>query len=373
MKKELIELIGILVVVLPISILAVRFFFKGSILFVMSSLFVTMVLLTDVLVNLKYIYPKIFSTYVTTPFLVILGIWILWYIAQRIRKPLDQTIDDLRKISEGELTVKVNQEFERRNDELGQLTKAVGNLSRKLREVMEGISEAARELESSASQFTQSAATLSSVASEQSSSLEEISSTLEEILANIQQNAENAMQTEKIASTASKNLEEGVVSTNVALDSMNEIAQRIGIISDIAVQTNLLAINATVEAARAGEQGKGFAVVAAEVRRLAERTREAASAIIEVSQKGAEISGKAKDIINRNLEEILRTSILIREISAATNEQRSGAEQINTSVLVLNNATQQNASLSEEVAASAEELNTRAKSLNDLIAYFKIR
>lgn len=339
----------------------------------MGTLTLSWGVLIDVLVNLKYIYPNIFPAYVTTPVVIVCGIWVMYTIANRVRKPLDQSIEDIRRISDGDLTVQVNPEFSRRTDELGKLSRSVGNLSSKLNEVIEGISQAASELESSASQLSVSATSLSEVTSEQASSLEEISSAMEEILASIQQNSENAVQTEHIAASTSKKLEEGVESTNVALDSMNEIAQRIGIINDIAFQTNLLALNAAVEAARAGEHGKGFAVVAAEVRRLAERSRQAANEIIGVSQRGAEISGKAKDIMNQNVTEIIRTTDLIREITAATHEQRTGTEQVNTSMQELNNTTQLNASLSEEVAASAEELNARAKALMDLITYFKIK
>ncbi len=371
MNKGILELLIIMLVALPSGIITIRYFFKKSIFFLMGALFISWGVLITVMVNLKYIYPKVFPFYITTPVVILIGIWIISIIARRIRKPLEQTINGLEKIADGDLTLRVNQEFEKRNDELGKLTRTVKSLSEKLNEVINGISQAAGELESSANQLSTSATSLSEITSEQASSLEEISSAMEEILSSIQQNSENAQQTERIASSTTRNLEEGVSSTNIALDSMNEIAQKITIINDIAFQTNLLALNAAVEAARAGEHGKGFAVVAAEVRRLAERSRQAANEIIAVSQRGAEISGKSKEIMNRNLNEIIRTTDLIREITAATNEQRTGTEQVNTSVQELNNTTQQNASLSEEVAASAEELNARSKALIDLMGYFK--
>lgn len=373
MRKEIISLLIILIIALPVGILTIRYFFKNSILFLMGALTVSWGVLIDVMANLKYIYPEIFPAYVTTPVVIGVGIWVMWYIARKVRKPLDNATNDLYRMSQGDLTIEVNESFSKRSDELGKLSVSIGNLAEKLREIIEGISNAAAELESSASQLSMSATSLSEVTSEQASSLEEISSAMEEILSSIQQNSQNAVQTEQIASSTSKKLEESVESTNAALDSMNEIAQKLGIINDIAFQTNLLALNAAVEAARAGEHGKGFAVVAAEVRRLAERSRQAANEIIAVSQRGAEISGKAKDVMNQNVNEIIRTTDLIREITAATREQQTGTEQVNTSVQELNNTTQQNASLSEEVAASSEELNARAKALTDLIGYFKIK
>ena len=153
---------------------------------------------------------------------------------------------------------------------------------------------------------------------------------------------------------------------------MKEIAEKISIINDIAFQTNLLALNAAVEAARAGDQGKGFAVVAAEVRRLAERSSLAANEIISVSQKGASMSEQAKELMNKNLPEIRKSSQLIQEISAASLEQKSGSMQVNESVQQLNSITQQNAASAEELASNAEELTAKSKQLADLISYFKL-
>lgn len=373
MSKGLIEIILIMIVAIPVGLLTIRYYFKGSILYYMGSIMLLSWVVIDVVVNLKHLYPEYVKAYITTPAIIIMGIFIIRAIAQKIRKPLDSSINAVKMISEGDLSVKVNDEDTLRNDELGRLTLSIKNLTEKLNQIIEGISLAANELESSGTQLSSSAINLSEVTSEQASSLEEISSSMEEILSSIQQNADNSVQTEKIAISTSRNLEEGVSSTNIALDAMNEIAQKINIINDIAFQTNLLALNAAVEAARAGEHGRGFAVVAAEVRRLAERSRDAANDIIAVSSRGSQISSKAKDLMNQNLNEIIKTTDLIREISAASHEQRSGTEQVNNSVQQLNSITQQNAALSEEVAANSEELNARAKALADLVSYFKTK
>lgn len=360
-----------MLIAIPVGIITIRYYFKGSILYYMGSLMLLSWIIIDVLVNLKHLYPETLPSYVTTPAIIVMGILIIRAIAQRVRKPLENSIGIVKRISDGDLSVKVNKEDTLKNDELGRLAHSIGGLTEKLNEVVDGIVIAANELKSSGAQLSSSATNLSEVTSEQASSLEEISSSMEEILSSIQQNADNTIQTEKIAETTTKSLEEGVTSTNIALDAMNEIAQKIMVISDIAFQTNLLALNAAVEAARAGEHGRGFAVVAAEVRRLAERSRDAATDIIAVSSNGAEISKKAKDLMNQNMGGITKTTDLIREISAASHEQRSGTEQVNTAVQLLNNMTQQNASLSEEVAANSEELNARAEALAGLVSFFK--
>lgn len=371
MSQGLLEILLIMLIAIPVGIITIRYYFKGSILYYMGSLMLLSWIIIDVLVNLKHLYPETLPSYVTTPAIIVMGVLIIKAIAQRIRKPLENSIDLVKKISDGDLSVKVNKVDTLKNDELGRLAHSIGGLTEKLNNVIDGIVIAANELKSSGAQLSSSATNLSEVTSEQASSLEEISSSMEEILSSIQQNTDNTIQTEKIAETTTKSLEEGVTSTNIALDAMNDIAQKITVISDIAFQTNLLALNAAVEAARAGEHGRGFAVVAAEVRRLAERSREAATDIIAVSSQGAEISKKAKDLMNQNMGGITKTTDLIREISAASHEQRSGTEQVNTAVQMLNNMTQQNASLSEEVAANSEELNARAEALAGLVSFFK--
>lgn len=373
MKPELIQAFIPLILGLLIGFFVIRSLFKGSILFYMSALWLASLLVAITVTNLKWALPTgVFPVYYSFPIGGGFAIYCIYLVNKKIRKPLNGTIDSLHKLSEGNLYIEVNEEFEKNDNELGRLTKGVRILSEKLKAVLEGIQVASEEIENAGQQMSVSSISLAKAVNEQASSLEEISATMEQVVASIQQNAENAKQTELLAVNTGLSLEEGNRSTNIALDSMKEIAQKISVISEIAFQTNLLALNAAVEAARAGDQGKGFAVVAAEVRRLAERSSKAANDIIAVSQRGAAVSEKTRELMEKNMPEMRRTSQLIQEITAASLEQKDGSLQINESIQQLNQITQQNAAASEELASNAEELSARSKRLVELISFFKV-
>jgi len=195
---------------------------------------------------------------------------------------------------------------------------------------------------------------------------------MEQMAANIRQNADNAMQTEKIASKSAEDAKKGGESVAKTLAAMKEIASKISIIEEIARQTNLLALNAAIEAARAGEHGKGFAVVAAEVRKLAERSQHAAAEISELSGSSVEVAEQAGRMLSEMVPDIQRTAELVQEISAASKEQDTGAEQVNQAIMQLDQVIQQNASASEEMASTSEELSSQAEQLQDTISFFKV-
>jgi methyl-accepting chemotaxis protein len=278
----------------------------------------------------------------------------------------------LMNISRGDLTVKADGNLNGRKDEIGQLGAALHVMVEKLRNILTDIMNGAENISSASSGMSSSSQQLSQGANEQASSAEEVSSSMEQMVSNIQQNTENAQQTEKIAVNVSEGIKKVSESAKESLISVRDIASKINIINDIAFQTNILALNAAVEAARAGEHGRGFAVVASEVRKLAERSKLAADEIIALAVKSVNVTESAGKLMGELIPDIEKTAKLVQEITAASLEQNSGAEQINNAIQQLNNVIQQNAAISEEMATSSEELSGQAESLKNTVTYFRL-
>jgi len=276
-------------------------------------------------------------------------------------------VEKAKVMSEGDLTVQIEKRSE--NDEL---MEALSNMVDKLRGIIGTITSSAENVSSASQEMSSNSQQVSQGASEQASAAEEVSSSMEQMASNIQQNTENAQQTEKIAAKAAEDITEGSQNVNQTVDAMKKIAEKVSIIGDIAEQTNMLALNAAVEAARAGEHGKGFAVVAAEVRKLAEKSQTAAAEIDGLTNSSVEVAERSGELLQRIVPDIQKTSKLVQEITAASNEQNNGAEQINNAVNQLNEVTQQNASASEEMATSSEELSSQADQLLDVTSFFKM-
>jgi methyl-accepting chemotaxis protein len=271
------------------------------------------------------------------------------------------------QVAQGNLMVELKKRCD--NDEL---MESLANMVDKLKEVVMDVQSAADNVASGGQEMSSTAQQMSQGATEQAASAEEVSSSMEEMAASIRQNTDNALQTEKIAIKSASDAREGGKAVNETVSAMKEIATKISIIEEIARQTNLLALNAAIEAARAGEHGKGFAVVASEVRKLAERSQAAAGEISKLSTTSVAIAEQAGDMLNRMLPEIQRTAELVQEISAASREQDSGAEQINKAIQQLDQVIQQNASASEEMASTTEELSGQAEQLKATISFFML-
>ena len=273
----------------------------------------------------------------------------------------------LRLVSEGKLGERVEIDCEgdhrRMKDAINAL---VDNLSSFAGEV----AVAADQVASGSQQLAASAEQLNSGATEQAAATEEASASMEQMAGNIKQNADNAAQTEKIARASAKNAEMSGDAVMKAVQAMRTIANKIGIVQEIARQTDLLALNAAVEAARAGEHGRGFAVVAAEVRKLAERSQVAAAEISAVSAETVQAGQQAGDMLVALVPEIRKTAELVAEISAACREQDIGASQVNQAIQQLDSVTQHNASAAEQVSATSEQLTDRAEELRTTTAFF---
>jgi methyl-accepting chemotaxis protein len=283
--------------------------------------------------------------------------------------PLTETMRVLGALENGDLTQTASVDCK---GQLKSLCESVNNTSLRLAQTMAEVSEAANAIASASEEVSATAQSLSQAASEQAASVEETSASVEQMAASISHNTENSKVTDGMATKAANSANEGGEAVRATVAAMKQIAQKIGIIDDIAYQTNLLALNAAIEAARAGDHGKGFAVVAAEVRKLAERSQIAAAEIGSVASSSVELAERAGRLLDEMLPSIRKTSDLVQEITAASEEQSSGVAQINTAVCQLSMTTQQNASSSEQLAATAEEMSGQAQQLQLAMDFFKM-
>lgn len=300
---------------------------------------------------------------------VFAGTMTAYAITRSITRPLRKGLVVAQELARGNLTQHVVAWGE---DELGQLLIAMRTMVDRLRDVVAEVKATAHNVTEGSERLAVGAQKMSEGTSEQAASTEEASSSIEEMHATIRQNAENAASTEKVALRSAADADRSGKAVGNAVTAMKQIADRILVIEEIARQTNLLALNAAIEAARAGEHGKGFSVVAAEVRKLAERSQGAAAEIVELSQVSVQVAEDAGTMLDTLIPDIKKTAELVQEISAASREQASGADQINNAIQQLNRVVQQNAGASEVVASTARELSQQAGQLQDIMEFFTV-
>lgn len=283
--------------------------------------------------------------------------------------PVNEVVAVLTEMEKGDLTRTVNGNYK---GQLKDFKDTINNTIAKLSQVISEVNGAAANIASASEEISSTAQSMSQATSEQAASVEETSASVEQMTASINQNTENAKVTDGMATQASSEAVQGGEAVKETVSAMKSIAGKIGIIDDIAYQTNLLALNAAIEAARAGEHGRGFAVVAAEVRKLAERSQIAAQEIGELASGSVEMAESAGKLLDTIVPSIKKTSDLVQEIAAGSEEQSAGVSQINTAMDQLNKITQQNASSAEQLAATSEEMSGQAAQLQELMGFFTV-
>jgi methyl-accepting chemotaxis protein len=303
-------------------------------------------------------------------------------LVRKIVRSIMQAVQIAQSVASGDLT---NRIAVTSKDETGQLLQALKDMNDSLKNIVGEVRIGTDMIATASGEIAAGNLDLSSRTEQQAASLEETASSMEEMTSTVKQNAENARQANQLAQTASAVATQGgevvsqVVGTmNAINDSAKKIVDIISVIDGIAFQTNILALNAAVEAARAGEQGRGFAVVAAEVRNLAQRSAGAAKEIktligdsVEKVDAGSKLVEKAGATMVDVVSSVKRVSDIIHEITAASNEQTTGIEQINQAITQMDQVTQQNAALVEEAAAAAGSMQEQATNLVQAVSMFK--
>ena len=304
-------------------------------------------------------------------------------ITRTVVRPVKESLSFANKIASGDLSASVTP---KNKDEIGQMLESLNGMANSLRKIVGQVRLGAEHIVDSTSNITQSTSSLSSKTCNQASSLEETSSSMEEMTVTVKQTAERAGTASGIAVKNREQAEIGGKSTDDMVRAMldinsasKNIAAITGTIDSIAFQTNLLSLNAAIEAASAGNHGRGFAVVASEVRELAKRSSSASKEIrelinnnIEKIQVGTDLATRSGEILVELVETGRTVANTIDEISVTSQEQAAGIDQVNNAIMQMDQITQDNASLVEEINASGKEMQSQAEQLLGMVQYFKI-
>lgn len=301
---------------------------------------------------------------------IVLGEIFFFFLTASVTNPVIQVSQVMQKIADGDLRLQLKSSS--RQDEIGKLQNNLTSMIDRLKKIIEGIQSSAVFVNSTGKQVSSSAQTIAQGSSEQAAFAEEASASIEEITASAEVSADNAFQTQNMASHTKEYMRISTAEAKITAQELNDIAEKIKVIDEIASQTNLLALNASIEAARAGGSGRGFAVVADEVNKLAASSRMAAQEIISMAEDSAHSAHEAGRKIAEVAPDMQKTVQMVENINKSIQEQKLAIQELNNGIQQLNLAAQQNAASSEELSAASEELSATAQSLEELTAYFKV-
>lgn len=332
-----------------------------------------LVIMFTVSIRMKYYDGVALASIISLAFNAAVSVMCFYYASIRVVKPLAEAIKGMNELADGNLNIRVDKNLIKEKHDLGQLHQAAEKIREYLARVVSQIYSNADHLARSGSQLNGVSMQLSQGATQQADSVDKLSSSMEQMAANIRQSSHNARESEKISVHIRDGIKDVGNSSQKSLESIKNIADKIQVINDIAFQTNILALNAAIEAARAGEHGKGFAIVASEVRKLAERTKIAASEIVELANQSVTITGQSEELLSGLIPKIETAASNIQEIAAFSIEQSNGTEQINHAIHEFHQVTNQNATASHEMNESMGDLSLRAGELRQLVEYFTLK
>ncbi|NLW47826.1 MAG: HAMP domain-containing protein [Firmicutes bacterium] len=331
--------------------------------------------------NRGKIIPLTLSIWGLAVFVFLMLIYI--YVSRRVSRPINAVVKNIKQIAAGDFTglIKVKS-----NDEIGEMARELSKMGESLAEIITQVLYSAAQVEETAEEIAKGNQDLSRRTQEQAATLEEVAATVEEVNSSIQLTTSNSEQANQLSLSTLEAVNAGKDSVQETLTAMEQISTSsqkiediIKVVNDIAFQTNLLALNAAVEAARAGDHGRGFAVVATEVRNLAGRTSELSKEVESLIKESAERVGRGNslvrqsaELLNQIVENTNKTVMEITNVAATMREQATAGEQIQVSIDQLNQVTQQNAAMVEEMAASSMMLSSESGNLNRIVNRFQV-